>query len=467
MGAAMYIAVALGYGLFLLRRCRRQWLAVLRGTLSYIGISAVGLGVSVTLVSHGHPLAWLRQTRGTGAFQSWYYGSDPAGRLCTLADLRLSGQFWVLLALAAAAAVLVLCARAETDALRAAGVFVLCLGMALWEPLYAVGSGVTGGPREGARMLLAVLAPVLAVCAVRALLRRCGAALPGRPLAAGCVALAAVCLAAGLHGQWQRYRAGRGDLIYCAGLGGWLDNKAERLETELALTGGAPVFSTYASGLEAITGQLQPSGTDYIIHVLGDAQRTRYLQLFQTGSDSGLFTFASTPSPKVVDYERWARNANWWFYRELYRYWQPVANTFQSGGMHLFWKKGFDQTLPVDVTLTVEETAPGVFTLTARAGDGLNAVADVQLDYVLTAPAGTLHSYLFVDCLTENGLWAARGKEGSASFFLPGQGGGAHIPITLANGVGTVTVSALPAASTLAVQGTVEGVYPDWTYFFE
>ena len=37
------------------------------------------------------------------------------------------------------------------------------------------------------------------------------------------------------------------------------------------------LFSTYAGAMETVNGIFQPTGTDYIIHVLGDEQRQRYL----------------------------------------------------------------------------------------------------------------------------------------------------------------------------------------------
>ena len=87
-----------------------------------------------------------------------------------------------------------------------------------------------------------------------------------------------------------------------------------------------------------------------------------------------------TPSPKVAVYERWSRNVNWWFYRELYRWYAPVANTFNSGGMHLFWQRtgvcnDLQQPARVDwkaqdntVTLTVTTEDP-----TFNGGGGCDA----------------------------------------------------------------------------------------------
>ena len=111
-------------------------------------------------------------------------------------------------------------------------------------------------------------------------------------------------------------------------------------------------------------GQLQPSGTDYIIHVLGDSQRVAYLQKFQAGG----FDLVQTPSYKVTSFERWSRNANWWFYRELYRYWVPVANTYVCGGMHIFWQKnGVDNDMGVPTTVDIAQTAENMVTITVTA----------------------------------------------------------------------------------------------------
>lgn len=62
MGGAAYISIALGYGLYLIRLYRSSIGKIVVRTLRYIVTSVVGLGVSVLLISWGHPLAWLRQT---------------------------------------------------------------------------------------------------------------------------------------------------------------------------------------------------------------------------------------------------------------------------------------------------------------------------------------------------------------------------------------------------------------------
>lgn len=233
--------------------------------------------------------------------------------------------------------------------------------------------------------------------------------------------LGAAVLAVGMAGQVQTRIGGHEGYTFVPELGGWIGDQAEKLATEKELTAGKRLFGTYSSALEAMTGQLQPTGTDYIIHALGDRQRLAYLQTFQQGN----FDIVVTPSPKVAPPERWSRNANWWFYRELYRYWQPVANTFQSGGMHLFWERtGTDNNLNVETTTAATLQGDGTVLVTVTAADAdFCGVADVTLHYGLVSSDSMDHpfdrQFLHVTCVTENELCARRGTRHQPGRFLP------------------------------------------------
>lgn len=476
MGASMYLAVSLAYGLFLLRQYGTKIKTVALRVGQYIVVSVLGLGISVTLISWGHPLSWLRQTRGASAYQSWYYSSGQGEKLYYLSELNLDWSFWVMLTLAVVFAVAIFRARSQENAVRAAGLFALCLGMAFWNILYCLLSSARNGPDGGAKVLLAILVPVFAVAGlawlaghkeqVFALLRR---GLP--PVAAlfGCGVLAL--------GTWQQIDAriqGREEgYTRVAALGGWLGDKAEKLATEQSILAGRTVWSTYASALEAMEGQLQPSGTDYIIHVLGDGQRAAYLQKFQAGG----FDLVQTPSYKVTSYERWSRNANWWFYRELYRYWVPVGNTFVCGGMHIFWQRnGVDNDMGVATTVDIDQTAENVVTITVTADDPtFCGVADLTLHYSHTVDAdfllrGGVGSYLHVSPDTEKRLCEEAGRDSlNCEFFIPTDKDTYPIPVTMENGVGTVTLTSLPgdAAHLIVSSAEVTGTFFDWEYFYE
>lgn len=476
MGASMYLAVSLAYGLFLLRQYGTKIRTVALRVGQYIVVSVLGLGISVTLISWGHPLSWLRQARGVSAYQAWYYGSGQGEKLYYLSELDLNWSFWVMLALAVVFAVVIFRARSQENAVRAAGLFALCLGMAFWNILYCLLSSAQNGPDGGAKALLAILVPVFAAAGlawlaghkerVFALLRR---GLP--PVAAlfGCAVLAL--------GTWQQIDAriqGREEgYTRVDSLGGWLGDNAAKLATEQSILAGRTVWSTYASALEAMEGQLQPSGTDYIIHVLGDSQRVAYLQQFQAGG----FDLVQTPSYKVTSYERWSRNANWWFYRELYRYWVPVGNTFVCGGMHIFWQRnGVDNDMGVATTVDIDQTAENVVTITITADDPtFCGVADLTLHYSHTVDAdfllrGGVGSYLHVSPDTEKRLCEESGRDSlNCEFFIPTDKDTYSIPVTMENGVGTVTLTSLPgdAAHLTVSSAEVTGTFFDWEYFYE
>lgn len=476
MGASMYLAVSLAYGLFLLRQYGTKIKTVALRVGQYIVVSVLGLGISVTLISWGHPLSWLRQARGVSAYQAWYYGSGQGEKLYYLSELDLNWSFWVMLALAVVFAVVIFRARSQENAVRAAGLFAMCLGMAFWNILYCLLSSAQNGPDGGAKALLAILVPVFAAAGlawlaghkerVFALLRR---GLP--PVAAlfGCAVLAL--------GTWQQIDAriqGREEgYTRVDSLGGWLGDNAAKLATEQSILAGRTVWSTYASALEAMEGQLQPSGTDYIIHVLGDSQRVAYLQQFQAGG----FDLVQTPSYKVTSYERWSRNANWWFYRELYRYWVPVGNTFVCGGMHIFWQRnGVDNDMGVATTVDIDQTAENVVTITITADDpSFCGVADLTLHYSHTVDAdfllrGGVGSYLHVSPDTEKRLCEESGRDSlNCEFFIPTDKDTYSIPVTMENGVGTVTLTSLPgdAAHLTVSSAEVTGTFFDWEYFYE
>ncbi len=476
MGASMYLAVSLAYGLFLLRQYGTKIKTVALRVGQYIVVSVLGLGISVTLISWGHPLSWLRQARGVSAYQAWYYGSGQGEKLYYLSELDLNWSFWVMLALAVVFAVVIFRARSQENAVRAAGLFAMCLGMAFWNILYCLLSSAQNGPDGGAKALLAILVPVFAAAGlawlaghkerVFALLRR---GLP--PVAAlfGCAVLAL--------GTWQQIDAriqGREEgYTRVDSLGGWLGDNAAKLATEQSILAGRTVWSTYASALEAMEGQLQPSGTDYIIHVLGDSQRVAYLQQFQAGG----FDLVQTPSYKVTSYERWSRNANWWFYRELYRYWVPVGNTFVCGGMHIFWQRnGVDNDMGVATTVDIDQTAENVVTITITADDPtFCGVADLTLHYSHTVDAdfllrGGVGSYLHVSPDTEKRLCEESGRDSlNCEFFIPTDKDTYYIPVTMENGVGTVTLTSLPgdAAHLTVSSAEVTGTFFDWEYFYE
>ena len=477
MGAALYLSLSLAYGLFLIRVYGKNVKQILLKTLQYIAVSVLALGASVLVVSVGHPIAWLRQTRGVSAYQAWYYGTAPSGKLLGWGSLNLDFSFWICLAFALVFAIGIFRCRANRGAVLAGAGFTLTLGMALWNILYCLLSSASEGPAGGAQALLAAMLPAIALGCVwqggkRLLANRPKGVAVGKlcgkfalPL---CAVFAGAVLCTGMAGQITQRLGGHGEgTNFVPALGGWIGDQADKLATEESVLAGRTVWSTYGSALEAMTGQFQPSGTDYIIHVMGDSQRLAYLQKFQAGG----FDMVETPSPKVAPAERWSRNANWWFYRELYRYWQPVGTTFACGGMHLFWERtGVDNNLQQPAAAEITAESDTVVLTVKTADPAFCGVADVELDYTFAPAGGLFSSFLHLTATTENELCAEAGREvNSGDFFLPTDRGVYTVPVTIKDGAGTVTLTALPQgkAQVHLNAATVTATYQDWEYFFE
>ena len=314
MGGAAYISIALGYGLYLIRLYRSSIGKIVVQTLRYIVTSVVGLGVSVLLISWGHPLAWLRQTRGTSAYQTWYYGNTLSDRVCSVADLHWPGAAVFCLAAALAFAIGIFVCRSKRSAVLAAGGFALTLGMVLWNLLYGMVRASNNGPTGGAAALAAVLAPA---CIIKAVLLVCQKVsfpqVAARIVPAGCAVLGSRC-AGRRHGRAGRPAlAGTRAIPLVPELGGWIGDQAEN--------GNYGNRKGTDGGQAAVWHLFQRAGSHdwpaaayrHGLHhpCPGDRQRLAYRK---PSSRGGKFDIVVTPSPKVALPERWSRNANWWFF---------------------------------------------------------------------------------------------------------------------------------------------------------
>jgi len=111
------------------------------------------------------------------------------------------------------------------------------------------------------------------------------------------------------------------------------------------------LWSTYAGLLEARNGMFHPS-VDYIIHALGPANRTKYLDDFRRVRPR----LVQTVSPTYTQYEMWLEDTSWDFYIELLEHYRVVATTPWS----LFWERSADSAAsPAPFQVWSSNVAPG------------------------------------------------------------------------------------------------------------
>ena len=210
------------------------------------------------------------------------------------------------------------------------------------------------------------------------------------------------------------------------------------INTERFLEGNS-FFSTYASAQEVISDIYQPSGTDYIIHVLGDSQREKYLYEFSRQN----FEYVATIKESYTDWEYWIQRANWFFYRELYRNWHPVfANSYE-----MYWAKNdelenniIDQDFEINVVYIDDATAKIVI----QCENSINGVADVYIDYEIKTRDNKLAFFNIQNVLqiVNTGKNYAESSWYESNYLRDKSA--EYVPVSIVNGYGEITLTSNP-----------------------
>lgn len=230
------------------------------------------------------------------------------------------------------------------------------------------------------------------------------------------------------------------------------------LSTDDFLSPDDSIFSTYASGLELHRGTLQPSGYDYIIHVLGDKARNNYIESFKEANPD----YVTTIRPTYSNWEYWIRNANFFFYREIYRDYEPVyANDYQ-----VFWKKKTSNSSSgyniSKVNIEIGQQNDHQATLKVVAPGIKYGVADINLNYEVQKDKSKKSLFTHKTLLkVEN---AIRSSDADCNTFYtlaskPGEFPQIGVPII--DGVGEIVITSQPDLNTLItnLSATTNAVY--------
>lgn len=230
---------------------------------------------------------------------------------------------------------------------------------------------------------------------------------------------------------------------YIAELDGNMTSFGSDLKAASEFLDGEDFFATYASAQEVVENKYQPSGVDYIIHVLGDDKRADYLDTFKAGD----FKYAVTIKETFSHWEYWVQRANWFFYRELYHKWHPVySNTYE-----MYWQRnnnGESNTIIDNFSVVVEDLDIATKKIIVKADKSVNGIADVYIDYAVKEKSGIRAKLLFQTMLkVENtGTIYADKPYYESNFLRPVNA--EYIPITIVDGYGEVVLTSLPEAST-------------------
>ena len=247
--------------------------------------------------------------------------------------------------------------------------------------------------------------------------------------------------------------------VYVEELGGYLTSLNEDIRLAKEFIRNEKVFSTYASALETVTDQYQPAGTDYIIHVLGDNNREKYLNSFYNEN----FKYVTTINETYTEYEYWIKNSNWFFYRELYKMYIPTyTNTYQT-----FWKKSEDKpeiySNNIDTEIIVNSL--NTTTIKVKTDSNINGIADLKINYCVDKDESLASKLILNKMVYASNINETLLHENYYSNWFMKSEGNEYIPVTIINGEGEVVLTSMPERGTKLNISSAECKNVYMTYF--
>lgn len=386
--------------------------------------------IAVEILTFGHFNDWLSSTFGAGGYQKWYY---LFGKSYYLWDVDFSFIMLLQGALCVVYLYKIFRDKGSENSFKRYG--ILCyLNMTGFCAVneYKLISG--GSAREVALAIFGVtiLYECLNICT--RFITSDNKILAEKKISWIAISLSFIWIIAEVKDEVISFHINeRGS--YNQALGGYLTAYNSDLENAKQFLDGEKIFSTYASALETVTEQFQPSGIDYIIHVLGDKTREDYLNSFRNED----FEYVTTINETYSEWELWVRNANWFFYRELYAQYHPVySNAYQT-----FWEKGGEASVtPLEVE--VQRIDDCNTKIIVKAKENINGVADVLIDYCSMSNHSKRSFFVFNPMIMVSNNTATVLSGSSLENFFLREGGKEYIPITVIDGYGEVVLTSEP-----------------------
>ena len=446
-GVASYICASFCAFMYMLKQYKKDIKRIALNVLLWIGCSMAAYGVFAFIISGGRIMSYIDKTFGVAGYQFWYYELGPHRGPYFVSDIFNNLETMHYFALVFAAYQIVRYFREnEFNSLLLA---FISLSSFTTSKLYYIFSGHPNNVHLNYMLNIFVIAYIfkyiiIAIKAANFKLSFAGAILPAVFILAYIPAMSAI-----LDGHDR----GRDvdDYYYVSELGG-VTHKRDGLYKLSERIGDETLFSTYATGLEAIKGKFQPTGYDYIIHVMGDKAREEYVAKFLEGE----YQHVTNPVLSTNPYAGWIRQANWFFFRELYpRY--DLTGEFNYIG---HWQRSeTDNYLDVNVDVEILEIENGGYRIICKADKPVNAVADVLVTYTIVSnkKRGGMFRTL---CSVSDPTFSQSVGGLHSGYNLPGIAKDLPIPITLVNGTGEVYLTPYPLNYTqmIDIKATVNRV---------
>ncbi len=417
---------------------KRKFIISIKHTLIELVVSFITLFIVVEITTFGHFNNWANATFGTGGYQQWYYNSEKSYYLW---DIDTSFAVLLQVGLCIYYLTKMISARWQTPKKRIKDIVLAYINMvcvcAVQE--YRLLSG--GNNREYA---LSVLFLTIMFELIYYIAQNIDHVKAKHIAFVISVIFSTAWLISSIKNEIVFYNLTDRDGVYVEQMDGYMKGLLgdSLLKTDEFLN-GEEFFATYASAQEVVSGTWQPSGSDYIIHVLGDSQRDNYLRAFHAQN----YRYVATIKETYTDWEYWIQRANWFLYRNIYKNWHPVfANAYE-----LYWEKnkgGECNTITSGFDIRLEELDDATNKVIVQCENAVNGIADVYIDYKVCNRRNKSSLFNIQKNLkVENTgtVYATQGVQYESNYLRSESA--EYIPIPIINGYGEVTLSANPGKS--------------------
>ena len=406
-------------------------------TIFEMFISTLWIFIFVEIITLGHFRNWFLGTFGTGGYQNWYYNS--LGMSFFLFDVDFSFLMLIEGFLCVIYLIKLFVCHADTRSLVRYGVpaFIIMTGFCAGNEYKLLSGGELRQMALSALFLTVLYEFLVFVCSYGKKKKICEIVI----IYSSIVSLAWII--SDFKQEVLFWKVDEKIGQYISQLGGRITSLGQDLTDTSRFLDGDSFFATYASAQEVVENTFQPSGTDYIIHALGDSQREKYLNSFKKGD----FTYTATIKETYELYEYWCQRANWFLYRELYDKWHPVyANAYEK-----YWARNTQEethTLSGKYNIEVENVDESTKKLILRTDKSVNGVADVYIDYAVKKKDNRIAKLLFHSVLKVQNTGTQYAEDEYYEYNYLRNAGNEYIPVTVVDGYGEVTLTSLPDAAT-------------------
>jgi len=438
-----------GVFVFMIAQKKVNWNSI-RNIFLLVSGCVIGGFITINLLTLGNFDNWFKYNFiGVRNFQPWYFGVNPATKLFSIIDVHVSYETLILFLIAVYLTIKIL-QRRNTKNEPIFLFLILCFLIA--DYAYSIGGASTG--------LLGVshcYFYVILLCFIIINVEQKFKPAFQSYFVVFFTILSSIVVFGELEASISNLDTQRE--VYISKLGGYLTYSGpELIDISEDVIKGQMVFSTYASVIEVLNNQFQPTGFDYAIHVLGDDYREMYLSEFYELEPPLVLTIR----PDYTYWAYWSKRANWFFYRAFLGRYKPI----DVSPYHIIWERQPYEDRPAfDTSVSITVLSPSQVKISVLTNPIVaDVVIDMNISYDTTWRQRTDAFFFLRKMVGVHDDSLTLETNGSVTaYFLPDANRAVNIPIEIDNGHGEVILTSYPSEHTILLLNSyrIDNVFYD------